>query len=89
MNQFSAKLWRWPSPNGILMLTLPVEAEFPVMGPFGRTPVTATALGKTWRTSTWHTREHGTILLMPKKVIRKRGEGEVVEVELELDMLPR
>ena len=89
MPTFTAKLWRWPSPKGILMLTVPVESELPIMGPFGRTPVTATVLGKSWRTSTFHTREHGTILLMPKKVVQKRGEGEAVEVRIELDLMPR
>lgn len=68
------------------MVTVPPEVRPPAMAPFGRTPIRATVLATTWRTSIFGSREHGAILLMPKKVLGKLGEGAVVVVEFEIDM---
>lgn len=68
------------------MVTVPAEVRPPAMAPFGRTPIRATVRGKTWPTSIFGSRDHGAILLMPKKVLGQLGEGAVVTVEFEIDM---
>jgi nucleoid-associated protein YgaU len=83
--RFSAPLWRWPTPNGVMMVTVPAEARPPVLAAFGRTPIVATVLGRTWNTSIFASRQYGAILLMPKKVIGKAGEGVAVEVSFVVD----
>lgn len=86
-SEFSAALWRWPTPNGVMMVTVPAEVRPPVLAAFGRTPIVATVLGKTWRTSIFGSKQHGAILLMPKKVIGASGEGVVVHVRFEVDVM--
>lgn len=86
MPTFTATIWRWPSPKGILMVTVPAEVRPPVLAAFGRTPIVATVRGKRWRTSIFGSKEHGAILLMPKKVVGTQGEGSVVEVVFEVDV---
>ena len=68
------------------MVTVPDEARPPALAAFGRTPIRATVLGKTWPTSIFASRTYGGILLMPKKVIGTLGEGVVVHVAFEVDM---
>ena len=48
---FSAPLWRWPTPNGVLMVTVPENACPPALAAVGRTPIRATVCGRTWPTS--------------------------------------
>ncbi len=84
--RFEAVVWRWPTPKGILMVTVPAEVRPAALAAFGRTPVVATVRGKAWRTSIFGSKGHGAILLMPKKVLGGGGEGDVVEVSFVLDV---
>jgi hypothetical protein len=86
MPPFRVPLWRWPGPGGIIMVTVPEGHAPPPMAPFGRCPVVATIDGKRWATSVWHSKEHGSILLIPKKVRRAKVEGDFVDGELEMDL---
>ncbi len=85
MTTFTATIWRWPAPNGVLMVTVPPEARPPVLAAFGRTPIRATVRGKTWPTSIFGSKTYGAILLMPKKVLGPLGEGDGVQVDFEVD----
>jgi hypothetical protein len=85
MTTFTASIWRWPTPKGILMVTVPAADRPPVLAAFGRTPIRATVRGKTWPTSIFGSKEHGAILLMPKRVLGPLGAGDDVEVTFEVD----
>lgn len=87
MPTFTAPLWRWPAPNGILMVTVPQDVRPPALAAFGRTPIRATVCGRTWPTSIFASKVYGAILLMPKKSIGTLREGDDVEVVFEVDML--
>ena len=87
MPNFVAPLWRWPTPKGILMVTVPEEVRPPALAAFGRTPIRATVRGRTWATSIFGSNAHGAILLMPKKTIGPLREGDPVEVSFEVDLL--
>ena len=39
--------------------------------------------GKTWNTSVWRDRTHGTLLAVPKRIRAGKEEGDVVIVSLE------
>lgn len=86
MPSFSAPLWRWPTPNGVLLVTVPEAVRPPALAAFGRTPVVATVNGKTWKTSIFASSSHGAILLVPKKVARPWVEGDELEVRFEVDL---
>ena len=85
MPAFSAPLWRWPTPNGVLLVTVPEAARPPALAAFGRTPIRATVNGRTWNTSIFASKSHGAILLVPKKVARPLVEGDEVDVSFEAD----
>ena len=84
MSAFTATLWRSPGPGGWTFATVPEEHAPPVTEGWGRTPVTATVDGLTWKTSVWRDKTHGTLLPVPKRVRRGKGEGDAVEVSLAL-----
>ena len=79
---FRAKLFRYPGPGGWTFALVPDKYAAPATHAWGRTPVTATVDGRSWDTSVWRDKTHGTVLPVPKKVRAKKGDGDVVLVEL-------
>lgn len=66
----------------------PACARGTAHAPVGRTPVTVTVDGHTWRTSVWRdTKSNRSLLPVPKKYLGTRRAGDVVSVTLELDPL--
>ena len=45
---------------------------------WGRTPVTATVEGHTWKTSVWREKSGRVLLAVPKKVRGAKGHGDRV-----------
>lgn len=84
--RFRATLFRVPGKGGWTFAPVPAELEPAVSGPWGMTPVRATLAGKTWQTSVWKDRTHGTLLPVPAKVRGALGDGDEVEIALELDL---
>lgn len=82
--RFQTKLFRYPGAGGWTFAPIPKRHAPPATHAWGRTPVTATVDGRTWETSVWRDRKHGTLLPVPKKVRGAKGDGDVVHVELEL-----
>ena len=44
--------------------------------------MTATVDGQSWDTSVWRDRKHKTLLPVPKRLLGKKSDGDVVLVEL-------
>lgn len=51
----------------------------------GRTPVTATVDGRTWRTSVWGGKDGRSLLPVPKQKGPGKEHGDVVTVRLVVD----
>jgi hypothetical protein len=79
---FRATLWRYPGPGGWTFARVPEKHAPPATHAWGRTPVTATVDGQSWDTSVWRDKEHGTLLPVPKRLLGKKQEGDLVSVEL-------
>lgn len=80
---FTATLFKMPGKGGWTFAVVPPEHTPPTAGPWGRTPVVATAFGTSWRTSVWRDRRHGCLLPIPRKVRGDKGDGDVVEIHIE------
>jgi hypothetical protein len=79
---FETTLMRYPGPGGWTFALVPDEHAPPVTAGWGRTPVTATVDGKTWETSVWRDKTHGTLLPVPKQIRGGKGDGDTVTVEI-------
>ena len=79
---FDAKLFRYPGPGGWTFAPVPAEHAPPVTHGWGRTPVVAIVDGRSWTTSVWRDKKHGTLLAVPKHVRGEKGDGDTVRVEL-------
>jgi len=77
---FKAVLFRYPGPGGWTFAPVPDVFAPPVTEGWGRTPVLATVDGKSWETSVWRDKKHGTLLPVPKKIRGRKEAGEEVEV---------
>jgi hypothetical protein len=86
--RFQTTLFRYPGPGGWTFAVIPERHAPPATRAWGRTPVIATVDGRTWETSVWRDRKHGTLLPVPKKLRGPKGDGDVVHVELELRTSP-
>jgi hypothetical protein len=82
--RFTARLWKYPGKGGWTFLTIPGKHAPPITHPWGRTPVTATVDGTTWKTSVWRTREGETLLAVPRNVRGQKAHGDLVRVHLRL-----
>lgn len=80
---FEAVLCRYPGPGGWTFVNVPPEHAPDWAGPWGRTPVRATVDGRSWDTSVWRDRAHGTLLPVPKRVRAGKEEGDRVLVSIE------
>ena len=83
--RFKAKLLRFPGPGGWTFAAVPEKHAPPATHPWGRTPVLARVDGRSWETSVWRDKVRGTLLPVPKHIRGKKGDGDVIEVEI----LPR
>lgn len=83
---FETTLVRWPGAGGWVFAPVPDEHAPDAAGPFGRVPVTATVDGLTWATSVWRDRRAGWLLPVPARVRRGKDDGDVVVVEVALDL---
>lgn len=84
MPTFRTKLFRYPGPGGWHFLTVPKKYAPPPTEAWGRTPVHAVVDGIGWDTSVWwDTKTRSTLLAVPKKVRKEKGDGDTVTVELQ------
>lgn len=84
---FSGTLFTYPGKGGWTFVEVPSGLAPPVTHGWGRTPVTATALGSTWETSVWRGKDGRTLLALPKAVRQGTGHGDVVQVTLQFRTL--
>jgi hypothetical protein len=86
---FDATLVRWPGAGGWVFAPVPAEHAPETAGSFGRVPVTATVDGRTWSTSVWRDRAAGWLLPVPARIRHGKDDGDVVTVEVEVDLTRR
>jgi hypothetical protein len=79
---FRATLFRYPGPGGWTFARIPDQHAPPATHAWGRTPVQATVDGHTRQTSVWRDRAHGTLLPIPKRLLGRKSDGDVVSVSL-------
>lgn len=84
MPSFTAKLFKVPGPGGWTFAPVPEALAPPVTEGWGRTPVVAVVDGRRWETSVWRDKSGRTLLAVPKKIRGEKGDGDEVEVEIEL-----
>jgi hypothetical protein len=80
--RFKTKLWRYPGPGGWTFALVPDRHAPPPTEAWGRTPVLARVDGRSWETSVWRDRNHGTLLPVPRRLRGDKDDGDTVEVEL-------
>lgn len=83
---FTAKLFRYPGKGGWHFAPVPDRLAPPVTHGWGRTPVVATVDGLEWATSVWRGKDGRTLLAIPAKVRRGKGDGDRVTVELRFSL---
>lgn len=82
---FSGKLVTDEGKGAWTFVTVPAEYAPSKTYGWGRTPVIATVDGRTWQTSVWKDTKSGTTLLaVPKKIRAGKGDGDTVEVSIQL-----
>ena len=81
--EFEAVLFRaGGEPGSWTFVEVPAEhAPSATLG-WGRTPVQATADGKSWETSVWREKSGRTLLAIPKKIRGTKDHDDVVHVRL-------
>ena len=84
---FVATLWKYQGAGGWLFALVPEKYAPRATHPWGRTPVTATVDGHTWKTSVWRGKDGRSLLAIPKKVRGEKGHGDRVRVRLEFSSL--
>jgi Domain of unknown function (DUF1905) len=84
--KFTATLFRYPGKGGWHFAPVPDRLSPPVTHGWGRTPVTAIVDGVEWTTSVWRGKDGRTLLAIPAKVRRQKGDGDRVRVELRFSL---
>lgn len=84
--RFSATLFRVPGKGGWTFATVPERCAPHVTHGWGRSPVIATVDGQSWKTSVWREKSGRTLLPVPARIRRDKGDGDVVKVRLEFDL---
>ncbi len=85
IHRFSAVLSTGKEKGAWTFLTVPAEYAPSKTYGWGRTPVNATVDGRRWQTSVWKDTKSGTTLLaVPKKIRAGKGDGDTVEVTIQL-----
>jgi hypothetical protein len=80
--RFRAALWRYPGKGGWHFVTVPPRCAPSHHLAWGRSPVTATVNGVTWKTSAWRGKDGRVLLPLPKAVRGSLREGDQVRVTL-------
>jgi hypothetical protein len=84
---FSTTLFRYKGKAAWFFATIPKSMAPKPTHPWGRTPVTATVDGVTWRTSLWRdAKSSGSLLAVPRKLRGTKGDGDRVTVTLEFEL---
>jgi len=86
MATFEATLMKWSGKGAWTFAPVPVQHAPDIVGSWGRTPVIATVDGMSWATSVWRDKTHGTLLPVPARIRRGKGHGDLVVVEIEMDL---
>lgn len=81
-SKFQSTLIRYPGPGGWTFAPVPERHAPPATHAWGRTPVRATVDGRSWDTSVWRDKAHGTLLPVPKRLLGGKIAGDTVTVEL-------
>ena len=84
---FVGVLFKHPGPGGWHFVPVPERMAPQVTHWWGRTPVTATVDGRTWKTSVWREKVGRTLLAVPKAVRCGKGDGDRVKVTLRFSVL--
>ena len=83
--KFTSVLFSASSKGAWTFATIPAEYTPSQTYGWGRTPVVATVDGQTWETSLWKDTKSGkTLLAIPKKIRKGKGDGDTVEVSFRL-----
>lgn len=85
--EFRTKLFRYPGKGGWHFAPVPERYAPPVTHGWGRTPVTATVNGHTWKTSVWRGKDGRTLLAIPKTVRGAKGDGDTVRARITFSSL--
>lgn len=80
--RFKSTLFRYPGPGGWTFAPVPDRHAPPVTHGWGRTPVVASVDGTSWETSVWRDKTHGTLLAVPKRILKGKSHGDMVQVEI-------
>ena len=81
---FTTTLFRYKGKAAWYFAVIPKAQAPPVTRPWGRTPVTATVDGVTWKTSVWRdSKNDQSVLAVPKKYRGTKGDRDRVRVTLE------
>jgi len=83
--KFTSKLFRMEGKGAWTLLVIPPDLAPPVTGSWGMTPVIASVDGREWPTTVWKDKTQRSLLPVPKKIRRQKGDGDSVEVELRMD----
>lgn len=83
---FTTTLFRWQGKAAWTFAVIPRRLAPPPTRPWGRTPVTATVDGVTWRTSIWRdSKSNRSLLAVPKARRGAKGDGDSVRVSYEFE----
>jgi len=82
---FDVQLVEWDGPAAWHFVEVPPVHAPDFAGAFGRVPVIATVDGATWRTSVWREKDGRWTLPVPKKVRRRKSDGDTVSACVEVD----
>jgi hypothetical protein len=81
---FKAILFQHTGKATWVFVTIPKRHAPPATHPWGRTPVSATVDGHTWKTSVWRSKSGDSLLAIPKHLRATKGHGGTVRVTLEV-----
>ena len=84
--RFDAELIEWTGPAAWHFVEVPADCAPDFAGSFGRVPVTATVDDHTWTTSVWRGRDGRWLLPVPKKVRRRKVDGDSVTASIDVDI---
>jgi hypothetical protein len=79
---FRGKLFKWSGPSAWHFVVVPDKHAPLATHGWGRTPVLAVVDGQEWKTSVWKEKSGRTLLAVPKRVRRDKGDGDTVRVKL-------
>ncbi|HEX6250007.1 MAG TPA: DUF1905 domain-containing protein [Gemmatimonadaceae bacterium] len=84
--EFRSVLFRVSGKGGWVFAPVPDEHAPTLTLGWGRTPVTASVDGRTWKTSVWREKSGRTVLAVPQKVRGSKDHDDSVTVRLEYSL---